>query len=129
METQDLTRLIASAIFRWQPSVTKEAARALAHAIVGDIQAANFRIISPGLARPINLHDKPSEKRRASRTHVLKSATIVFNSGNCSMNCQVLDLAKTGARLKPEDILLCPKEFRLKFHYGLVHDCEVKWRK
>ena len=74
-------------------------------------------------------HDKSNEKRRASRSRVLKGATVVFNGGNCSMTCQVLDLTKSGARLKPEDILLCPNEFRLKLHHGSVHDCEVRWRK
>jgi hypothetical protein len=74
-------------------------------------------------------HEKSGERRRASRIHVLKSATVVFSNGNCLMYCQVLDLTKTGARLKPADILLCPNEFTLKLHHGLVHDCEVKWRK
>ena len=128
METQDLTRLIVDAVSRCQPSITKDAACVLADAIISDILAANFGTASPGVAQPME-PQKSSERRRASRPRVLKGATLVFNGGNCSMNCQVLDLTKTGARLKPEDILLCPKEFTLKFNYGLVHDCEVKWRK
>ena len=126
---QDLTRLIAGVVSRCQPLMTKEAARAVADTIIGDIQAANFKITSPGVARPKEAHEKPSERRRASRPHVLKSATVVFNHGNCSMDCQVLDLTKTGARLKPVDALLCPKEFTLKLHHGLVHHCEVRWRR
>lgn len=122
---QDLTRLIVSAVFRCQPSMTKEAARVVADTIISDIQAANFRIFPPGVARPMT----PGERRGASRTHVLKSGTIVFNSGNCSMDCQILDMTKTGARLRPMDILLCPNEFTLKLGRGSVNDCEVKWRK
>ena len=125
---QDLTRLIADAVCRCQPSMTKEAARAIADAIVDDIRAANFRIY-PGGARTKESQDKSDERRRASRTHVLKSATIAFSNGNCSMDCQVLDLTKTGARLQPADNLLCPKEFALKLHHGPVHECEVKWRR
>ena len=109
--------------------MTKEAAHAVADTIIGEIRAANFKIISPGVTQPIEPHEKPGERRRASRTHVLKSATVVFSNGNCLMYCQVLDLTKTGARLKPVDVLLCPKEFTLKLHHGLVHHCEVRWRR
>lgn len=126
---QDLTRSIAGAVLRSQPSMTKDAARAVAETIIGDIHAANFTLIPPGGARPTEPHEKSGERRRASRPYVLKSATIVFNQGNCTMDCQVLDLTKTGARLRPADILLCPKEFTLKLHHGVVHECEVKWRK
>jgi hypothetical protein len=121
----DITRLIIGAVFRCQPSMTKEAARAVADTIIGDMRAANLRIVSPGVARPV----ASGERRGASRTNVLKSGTVVFNNGNCSMECQVLDLTKAGARVKPVDILLCPNAFTLKLHHGPVHDCEVKWRK
>ena len=120
---QDLTQLIVSAVFRCQPSVTQEAARALADAIVGDLRA-NFRIVS--------LAESPrrsADKRREPRTLVIKAAILVFSKGNCSMDCQILDLTKNGARLKPADMLVCPNEFTLKLPHGLVHECEVKWRK
>ena len=120
---QELTRLIVSAVSRCQPSVTQEAARALADAIVGDIRA-NFRIVSRA-ASP----QKSADKRREPRPLVIKAATLVFNSGNCSMDCQILDLTKNGARLKPADMLVCPNEFTLKLPQGLVHDCDVRWRK
>jgi hypothetical protein len=80
-------------------------------------------------ARPIEPHEKAGEKRRARRTRVIKAAVIVFNDSHCSMDCQVLDLSKTGARLKPADNLVCPEQFTLKFPNGPVHLCEVKWRK
>jgi hypothetical protein len=126
---QNLTRLIATAVSRSQPGITQEAARALAETIVGDLQAANFRIIAPGAAPPAKPQAQRLERRRSSRAAVIKSATLVFNQGNCTMDCHVLDLSKTGARLKPSDILTCPNEFTLKFQQGAAHHCEVKWRR
>ena len=126
---QDLAQLIESAVFRCQPSMTKEAARAVADTIIDDIRAAHFRIIPQVIAHPMEPHEKSVERRRASRTSVLKSATVVFNHGNCTMDCLVLDLSKTGARLKPADFLLCPSEFTLRLHNGSVHECDVRWRK
>src|SRR4029077_5655524 len=81
------------------------------------------------VARTIEPHQKAGEKRHARRTLVINKGMVVFNDGHCSMDCQVLDLSKTGARLKPDDILVCPEQFTLKFPHGSVHLCEVRWRK
>jgi hypothetical protein len=81
------------------------------------------------VSRPIEPHHEAVEKRRARRTRVIKRAILVFNDAHCSMNCEVHDLSETGARLKPEDILVCPEQFTLKFPNGSVHLCEVRWRK
>ena len=59
----------------------------------------------------------PGEKRRSSGTRVIKAAVIVFNDSHCSMDCQVLDLSATGARLKPANNLVCPEQFTLKFRF------------
>jgi len=77
----------------------------------------------------IETNEKSAERRRASRTRILKSAKIVFNDSHCSMDCQVCDLTEAGARLRPADILLCPEEFTLKLRRGAAYKCEVKWRK
>jgi hypothetical protein len=81
------------------------------------------------VACPIKPRGKVYEKRRAPRALVIKSAIVVFDSDYCSMNCLVLDLSETGARLQPADILVCPDQFTLKFPNGPVHFCEVRWRK
>ena len=125
----DIAGLIARTVFRCQPSMTRDAARAVADTILGDIEAANLKIVPSAGAQPAVAAPKSAERRRTSRGSVLKSATIVFSQGHCSMDCQVLDVTETGARLRPADILLCPKEFTLKLHHGPVHDCEVKWRR
>ena len=120
---KDLTRLIVGAVRRCQPSVGEEATQALADAIAVDI-SVNFKIVP--LA---DSQQKSANKRREPRPLVIKAATLVFNNGNCSMDCQILDLTKNGARLKPADMLVCPNEFTLKLPQGSVHECEVRWRK
>ena len=70
-----------------------------------------------------------SENRSAPRRRVLKRARIVFQRGNCTMGCQILNVSDTGALLIPADIMLCPKEFVLKPDVGERRCCEVVWRK
>jgi len=69
------------------------------------------------------------ERRHTSRRRVLKGALIVFQGGNCTMRCQILNISETGALLLPVDVFLCPKEFVLKPDVGQPRDCEVVWRK
>jgi hypothetical protein len=40
--------------------------------------------------------ERLTELRREPRRRVLYKALIVFNNGNCSMSCQILDLSDTG---------------------------------
>jgi hypothetical protein len=68
------------------------------------------------------------DRRRQSRQRVLKSATIVFGGGNCSISCQILDLSQSGALLMPVDVFSCPGEFVLKPRVGPERNCEVVWR-
>ena len=74
-------------------------------------------------------NNQANEKRRAARRRVLKRARIVFNRGNCSMGCQILNVSDTGALILPADIILCPTEFVLKPDVGDARNCEVVWRK
>jgi hypothetical protein len=70
-----------------------------------------------------------AQRRQSPRRKVIKSALIVFQRGNCSMRCRILDLSDTGAMLAPLDALLCPSEFVLKPDVGEPRNCEVMWRK
>jgi hypothetical protein len=70
-----------------------------------------------------------SQRRQSPHRQVIKGALIVFQKGNCSMRCRILDLSETGAMLAPIDILLCPREFVLKPDVGEPRNCEVRWRK
>jgi hypothetical protein len=69
------------------------------------------------------------EQRHHPRRRVLQKALIVFDNGNCSMGCQILDMSDTGAKLMPADIILCPREFVLKPQNGEPRHCAVMWRK
>ena len=75
------------------------------------------------------LGDYPADRRRHPRRRVLKNALIVYNNRHCSMNCQILDLSDSGAKLLPADIFACPSEFELKPPIGEVRYCEVVWRR
>jgi hypothetical protein len=70
-----------------------------------------------------------ADLRRHPRRRVLHKALIVFDDGNCSMGCQILDLSDRGAKLMPADIILCPKEFLLKTQNDEPRHCVVIWRK
>jgi coenzyme F420-reducing hydrogenase gamma subunit len=67
-------------------------------------------------------------RRGQRRLRVLKRALIVFNSGTCTMRCQILNITAAGAMIRPADMLLCPAEFVLKPEIGQPRNCEVVWR-
>lgn len=69
------------------------------------------------------------ERRRSARRRALKTAQIVFNNGNCTMACHILDTSETGALLMVGDILLCPDQFVLKPLIGPERACEIAWRR
>ena len=69
------------------------------------------------------------QRRQSPRRKVMKGALIVFQQGQCSMRCRILDLSDTGALLAPADVFLCPTEFVLKPDVGEPRNCEVRWRK
>ena len=69
------------------------------------------------------------DRRRGDRQTVLKSASIVFNGGHCTLSCHILDVSDTGARVRPSDVFLCPGEFTLQPRVGAARACEVVWRR
>ena len=83
-------------------------------------------IVLPPAAPP---REDGAQRRQSPRRRVLKNALIIFQRGNCSMRCKILDVSDTGAMLAPVDVLLCPNEFILKPDVGEPQNCEVRWRK
>jgi hypothetical protein len=70
-----------------------------------------------------------ADRRRGDRRRVLKSATIIFNGGYCTLGCQILDVSDSGALVMLADVFLCPAEFVLKPRVGSPRNCEIVWRK
>ena len=70
-----------------------------------------------------------TNRRSHARKRALKNALIVFNGGQCTMKCHILEVSDGGAKLVPADPLLCPREFVLKPQIGPARECQVVWRK
>jgi hypothetical protein len=70
-----------------------------------------------------------SDRRGGRRRHVLRSASIVFDAGRCTMTCHILDTSETGARIMPADVLHCPDQFVLRPLFGPERKCEIIWRR
>jgi len=68
------------------------------------------------------------EKRRHQRAHVLRRARIVFRRGYSTIDCVVLDLSPSGARLKVDEWLALPDRFELRIENGVRREAEVRFR-
>ena len=69
------------------------------------------------------------ESRRASRRHILKTATIKFVGGG-TINCLVRNLSSTGAALEVPDQAGIPGKFILVVPGDGLHlSCSTVWRK
>jgi hypothetical protein len=66
-----------------------------------------------------------SERRSAARAKTLKTATIVYDRGRCTMVCTVLELSPTGAKLRPQDTIWVPESFDLRLPDGSTRHCDV----
>ena len=128
MDRHGLVDLIAAVIKRGSPLVTEASARTIADAVVKEIVALQLNIVDQA-GRSIVVEEKAADRRREKRERTLKYGKIIHSGNSCMMDCMVLDLTESGARLKPNDIMLCPEEFVLKVQYGPTHGCEVVWRK
>jgi PilZ domain len=63
------------------------------------------------------------EKRGGTRKKTLKGGAIVYQNGNCSMNCTIVDISDTGAKLKPADPVYVPETFDLVLPNGPTYRC------
>ena len=67
---------------------------------------------------------KPTLGKRARRTKGLSSAALVFHEGKSSVECNVLDISETGARLHLVETVWPPNEFVLELSDGRAFLCE-----
>jgi hypothetical protein len=64
-------------------------------------------------------------KRLAIREAVLKSAQIIFDQS--VVDCLVLDVSETGARVRTASVFPIPRQVRLRFRGGATFPAERRW--
>ena len=66
------------------------------------------------------------DRREATRIPVDHNALGLTSSRTKALDCHVLDLSVTGARLKIEDVNIVPQQFKLFIpEAGWLYSCEV----
>ena len=66
-------------------------------------------------------------RRRHKRDRVLKEGQIVFHHGQCTVNCAVVDISASGARVRVDTALGLPEHFELRLYRGPAYTCRVVW--
>jgi PilZ domain len=66
-----------------------------------------------------------NERRAKRRMKTIKTGTIIYQNGYCTMPCTVVDLSESGAKIKPADALRVPDSFRLTVTNGQSYACEL----
>lgn len=68
---------------------------------------------------------KPKERRSAQRQRTLCKAKLTFNGAQSSMECVVLEISETGARIRPADFAPLPEQFDLRIKGEFVLPCQI----
>lgn len=71
------------------------------------------------------LKAKFTERRKSRRIPTSKKATILYRNNACRMPCSVVEISKSGARLRPTEPMLLPNEIELLFAPSTKIRCEV----
>ncbi len=69
-------------------------------------------------------------RRQHPRKSVVKSATVFYKNGTCSMSCIVMDQSEDGAKIKvnAHEYFECPPTVQLKYaNVAKVHSCRLVW--
>jgi len=69
--------------------------------------------------------ENPTMSNRARRSKRLTSAALVFHDGKSSVECNILDISETGARLHLLETVWPPNEFILELMDGRAFLCET----
>jgi hypothetical protein len=70
-----------------------------------------------------------TERRSAPRKRTLKGGRIAFNAGQSTIECVVLNLSETGAKLRVTSVMGIPDTFDLLLADKSRRRCRVAWRK
>lgn len=65
------------------------------------------------------------DRRKHTRHLLSKDAKILLRNNSFQLPCSIIEIAKSGARLRPADGALLPNEFRLLVSSGEKIWCEV----
>ena len=68
------------------------------------------------------------DQRFSKRIRALRQATIACGDEIAGMDCAILDISASGARLQPNDPKRVPEQFRLRLTPTLTIGCEVVYR-
>ena len=91
--------------------------------------------VAPARATPMSSSSdksqltQPGERRASSRRMLLRNVKIVYDSRSSKMDCAIVNISRTGAKLRPADMPRCPDHFSFELHSGHYLDCEVIWRR
>jgi hypothetical protein len=70
--------------------------------------------------------DEPArDKRQHKRVELMRRARIIYNNAFSVIECVILDISDSGARIRPADVLSCPETFKLSIDSGPSHTCSV----
>ena len=69
-------------------------------------------------------------RRLGERSRVNKRAKLILPHLNATIDCTVLDVSSTGARLRINSSLVAPEEFELMLpHQAHRRQVKVRWRR
>ena len=68
------------------------------------------------------------ERRRHERERMLRRGRIVYRRGWSSVDCVVLDLSNSGARIRIGGLLGFPERFELRIDGGPIREAVVRYR-
>ena len=72
-----------------------------------------------------NFSEDPITRDRARRSKTLAGAVLVFHDGKSSVECSILDISETGARLHLLETVWPPNDFILELADGRAFLCET----
>lgn len=136
----DLEFRIESVTGACDPSIAEEALSAVERA-ESSLKSAIARQVSYHIAGPnidglplkyslVRRNNRKEERRGGERKPVYKKAKFFLDHLNASVECIVLDVSRSGARLRVDDSLALPDEFDLLLSYqGERQRVRVRWRR
>ena len=70
-----------------------------------------------------------SESRKSERARSILGAQIIFNNRNSTIDCQIRNISRTGAKLMLSDSVTLPEEFDIDVpQKGRVYRARLCWR-